>query len=352
MSFIVCVDAGSSLVKIIWENLLNGDRKVHYLVMSPYEAEIVRLPRYEDGISLERIWIRYGDRQFALGAIASDEYANSRLVLDKRKYERTVRRVLGVLGYLAKQEHLDWSTPIHLGLLLPYDEYEDKEFVEMLLRQHLEEYVWCGEVARFNLKFFACRPEGFGVYSQCGNLSLDWTLTIGIGHRDATALKSKKRIPHPSSQTVPMGLNYMVELVKQDFAIKDELKLTRAIYDAGYPINVEPLKELIQSKDSEVAKLELKKLVRIIEVARDQYCLSVSNWLEKHLYEVDQVLVCGGTSLYLKQELEQWCEKFTVNWCDPLIKSMVKHLGIKLPHQQYRLIDPYGMFLHLKGCIK
>jgi hypothetical protein len=234
VSFIVCFDAGSSLVKIIWENLLNGDRKVHYLVMSPYEAEIARLPRYEDGISLERIWIKYGDRQFALGAIARDEYANSRLSLDERKYERAVRRVLGVLGYLAKSQHLDWGTPIHLGLLLPFDEYQDKETIEFMLRQYVEEYVWCGEILRFNLKTIACRPEGFGVYSQNGNFDLKRTLTIVIGHRDATALLALESRPHPNSETIPLGLNNMVQYVRQDFAIKDEMALTRALFEAGY----------------------------------------------------------------------------------------------------------------------
>jgi hypothetical protein len=352
VAFIVCFDAGSSLIKIIWENLLNGDRKVRYLVMSPYEAEIIRVPRYEDDVSLERIWIKYGDRQFALGQIARDEYANSRLSLSERKYERAVRRVLGVLGYFAKIEHLDWGTPIHLGLLLPFDEYQDKETVEYMLRQYVEEYVWCGEVLRFNLKTIACRPEGFGLYSQCGNFSVGRSLTTVLGHRDATALIAENQMPHSRSETVPLGLNNMIQYVRQDFAIKDEMVLTRALFDAGYPLDEEPLKQLIQVSDPGIASYELARLKSVVETAREQYCFSVKQWLTKHLSDIDEILVCGGTALYLQSELQQWCKGFTLNWCDRLIKSMIRHLGIKLPSQQHRLIDPYGMFLHLKGSIK
>jgi hypothetical protein len=345
----VSFDAGSSIRKIVWKNPY-GENKVKHLVMSPYEAEVVRLPRLGEQISLEQIWIGYGDRQFVLGQIASDEYASSTIVSDsdERKYERAVRMTLGVLGYLKKVEsNIDWGTPIDIGLLLPYKEYRDGDNVERLLREHLEGFSWCGEEMRFNLENFTCRPEGFGVYSQCANHSLDRILTFVFGHRDATALFARKQRPDAASETVPLGLNNCIQYICQDTGVSNEMHLTRALIQAGYPLKTAALEPLIQAVDKDAAEYEMAKLTEAIETARDQYCLSVKNWLTKKLKSVDQVLICGGTAQYLRADIENWFGEGQFNWCDRLIKQMSKQLSIKDPYQQARLADPYGLFLQM-----
>lgn len=352
MTLLVCGDAGSSTGKFVYEDLLNGAGKVKCLVKSPYEAEIVRIPQLEGRASLEKIWIKYGDRQFALGRIARDEYAEFRLTYDKKKYEKAVRMVLGVLGYIAQIEPIDWGTPIHLCLLLPYKEYKDKDTVEYMLRQHLEGYIWCGKELRFNLQKFECRPEGFGAYSQCANQKLETVNTVVIGQRDASILKALEGRPHPHSSTVELGFNRFVQFIRQDFAIQQEdIDLTRILFDAGYPLNSENLKILIQTSDRDIAEYELIRLREVIETARAQYCLTFRLWLEDSVRQADEILLCGGTALYLRKDIEKWLKGAPLNWCDRLRKQANKLLSLKHEHQLFRICDPLGGYLSLKAGV-
>ncbi len=349
-SRIVSVDAG-------WSNLRVGisdaeGTKVESITVSPYEAEIFLEPQLGDVASPEKLWIGYGDREFLIGEIATGQPGGLIVSYDEKKYERAVRFVLGALGYLSTVGYLDWGTPLCLGLLLPYLEYQDKAAAEEMLRYHLEGYRWGGKPVRFNLQKFVCCPEGAGVYSQCGNPALRRVLVASIGFRDASILHVLDGFPDTRSETVALGMNAFVELIQQGYSVPDKMKLTRALVKSGWPLKDAPLLELIQTTDLVMRKNELIRLKAVIESARLQYEKALKNWLKKHLNSIDEIIFCGGTALFLKPMIQAWFKKWgysiSVNWCEKLIKKM-PDLGIKDQYDQYRSADKTGLHLALSG---
>jgi hypothetical protein len=350
---IVSVDAG-------WSNLRVGisdpeRNKVESITVSPYEAEIFLEPQLGDIVSPEKLWIGYGDREFLIGEIATGQPGGLILSYDQKKYERAVRFVLGALGYLSNVGYLDWGTPLCLGLLLPYLEYQDKAAAEEMLRYHLEGYRWGGKPVRFNLQKFVCCPEGAGVYSQCGNPALRRVRVASIGFRDASMLHVLDGYPDTQSETVALGMNVFVELIQQGYSVPDKMRLTRALVKSGWPLKDAPLLELIQTTDPVMREHELLRLKSVIESSRLQYEKALKNWLKKHLDSVDEIIFCGGTALFLKPMIQAWFKEWgysiSVNWCDPLTKKMSR-MGIKGEYNQFRSMDNTGLLLELCGSDK
>jgi hypothetical protein len=346
----VSVDAGWSNVRFAFHNPQTD--KIENITVSPYEAEIFLEPQLGDIASPEKLWIGYGDREYLLGEIAAGQPGGLIVAYDEKKYERAVRFTLGALGYLGKIGYLDWGTPLCLGLLLPYLEYQDKEAAEQMLRYHLEGYRFCGKPVRFNLQKFICCPEGAGVYSQCGNQKLRRVRVFSIGFRDASVLHVLDGFPDTSSETVALGMNAFIELIRQRYSITDSMQLTRALVESGYPLTDDPLMELIQTDDEVLKKIELMRLKSVIESSRIQYLTALKRWLKKHLVSVDEIIFTGGTALYLRPTIESWLEEWgysiSVNWCDPLTKKMSR-MGIKGEYNQFRSMDNTGLLLALSG---
>jgi hypothetical protein len=349
-SKVVSIDAG-------WSNLRVGisdseGSKVESITVSPYEAEIFLEPQLGDVASAEKLWIGYGDREFLIGEIATGQPGGLIVSYDEKKYERAVRFTLGALGYLGKIGYLDWGTPLCLGLLLPYLEYQDKAAAEGMLRYHLEGYRFCGKPVRFNLQKFVCCPEGAGVYSQCGNPELRRVLVASIGFRDASILHVLDGFPDTRSGTVSLGMNAFVELVQQGYSVTDKMQLTCALVKSGYPLTDDPLLDLIQTTDQILKKTELIRLKSVVESSRLQYLTALKQWLKKHLVSVDEIIFTGGTALFLKPTIEFWLEEWgystSVNWCEKLIKKMHR-LGIKGEYNQFRSMDNTGLLLALSG---
>jgi hypothetical protein len=349
---IVSIDAGWSNLRASVNNRKTG--KVKSISVSPYEAEVFLQPQIGDVASPEKLWIGYGDREFLIGEIATGQPGGLIVSYDEKKYERAVRFVLGALGYLSNIGDLDWGTPINLGLLLPYREYQDKSAAEEMLRYHLEGYRWGGKPVRFNLKKFVCCPEGAGVYSQCGNPGLRRVLVASIGFRDASILHVLDGYPDTRSGTVPLGMNAFVELIQQGYSVPDKMKLTTALVESGWPLKDAPLLELIQTTDPVLRENELIRLKAVIESARLQYEKALKRWLKKHLDSVDEIIFCGGTALFLKPMIQSWFKEWgysiSVNWCDPLTKQMAR-MGFKGEYNQFRTADNTGLLLALSGSI-
>jgi hypothetical protein len=347
---IVSVDAGWSSLRVATYSPQGN--KIKIITVSPYEAEIFLSPQLGDVVSPEKLWIGYGDREFVIGEIAIGQPGGLIVSYDQKKYERAVRFVLGALGYLANVGYLDWGTPLCLGLLLPYLEYQDKAAAEEMLRYHLEGYRWGGKTARFNLQKFVCCPEGAGVYSQCGNPALRRVLVASIGFRDASILHVLDGYPDTRSETVALGMNAYVELIQQGYSVPDKMKLTTALVKSGWPLKDAPLLELIQTTDPVLRENELIRLKAVIESARLQYEQALKNWLKKHLDSVDEIIFCGGTALFLMPMIRAWFKEWgysiSLNWCDPLTKKMFR-MGIKGEYNQFRTADNIGLLLELIG---
>jgi hypothetical protein len=352
----VTFDSGWSRRKASYFNPINGGG-VGCFAISPYEAEIYIEPQLEDALSTEKLWIEYGNRQFLLGEIARDKPGGSILTFGEKKYERAVRFTLAALGYLRKTVNLDWATPLRLGLLLPFEEYQDKESAEELLRYHLSGYQWCGETVRFNLEEFICCPEGAGIYAKCGSETVRRSLVIILGYQDATALHVLDGDPDDTrSQTVLLGMSTLIQSIKKGYSVRDELRLAQALVEVAEQKSDQPLQQLIQANDENIRANELTRLKNAIQKSRKQYLGALRKWLERHLYDVDEVLISGGTALYLKPEIDQWFKEWAIqhrgypdkaNWCPSLIKETQTILGTKDKYELHRSADNVGFLLDL-----
>jgi hypothetical protein len=292
------------------------------------------------------MWVDDIDNTYAIGALARDRF-RAPLRLDERKYEYAIYKTLGVVGYLIEFLELPGCVELDLGLLLPFSEYEDRELIEKSLRRNLETFEFCGRKHQVKLETFRCRPEGFGMFVKGINIKQPKAnFRIGsliLGHRNASWLQvDHGQINFEASETNNLGFSLLVNEVQKLTSILNELKLTEAIFKAGWDINESELEGLIQAHDQSNAAEERVRLKRAVITSRDQYWLQIKLWAQRKAANVDFVVVSGGVSPYLRARLQELLGKKVV-FGDHLSKEVGERYALKKP-QAARFMDCYGLF--------
>lgn len=120
----------------------------------------------------------------------------------------------------------------------------------------------------------------------------------------------------------------MVDEVVRNTSRLDRSQITKAIFQGEYEANRaefqpwssrrrpelearEAIKNLAQAKDASLRQSEIAAVCSSISVATDDYWEKVRNWLDEAMPEkLDEVLISGGASYYLRGRLENYfnCE--------------------------------------------
>ena len=270
------------------------------------------------------------------------------LLVSDRKCETLLAKILGFLGYLATQE-IDPKelVELDLGILLPWDEFEDRRLLASWLRQVLQTHVgfhYNGQlVQNIQLKKMDCKPEGYGIYKQAS--SFKPTGVLILGHSDSSWLYFHKgKMNLKLSQTLPeTGMHdFLMEL---SFPITYELLAAQTIYEAGPNLKSKVLAQLTQTK----SELEIELLQQAIIDAKSQYWRDRRHQF-KSLCDVEQILVSGGTAHYFSKELNQLFKELKgvqLQWCTSLIDEFTQKFEIKgaaSSHLPYRFADCFSCY--------
>ena len=160
----LCVDPGGSQTKIIYQ--LPKDEKPRYLLMPPEVEEIKEdnLKRYlakESKMSnpspLRQSYLKVKDQTFVVGYFASKFDPEDRL--QEIKYENALYKTLAAVGVIAEQNNLNpKKISLQLAVLLPWNEYEDRQKFNKKLQEYFSDFVFRGKSYSVELDKFICRP--------------------------------------------------------------------------------------------------------------------------------------------------------------------------------------------------
>jgi hypothetical protein len=359
-------DPGASLNKVVYQ--VRDEKTPNLLVMQPevilvtheamksYVSNRIGHPRPE-----AEAWGVVDNKCFVVGCLAREFLADAGM--RELKYERAVYKVLAAVGAIKQILGLPTKFSVCLAVLLPWNEYPDRERFERLLRASLKNYTFRDERLRVKLEHFECRPEGSGLaMSRLSTKGLDWfrsrsIATLMFGHRNTSALVFiEGKLNHIHTTTTDLGFHQMVEMVVRRTSGQNADTLTKAIFSAGAAISEtqSAIAGLAQSRDEHLKAEEVRVITSAIASSRTQYWRRLSAWLDTTLQpqlNVAEVILCGGAAHYFKKELQEYFSGTPTYWGDELMKQVQTTIFADHPNTTalaFRLLDGFGLFLYLQ----
>ena len=354
------VDPGASLTKAIYRLGRRGNPK--YIDM---RSSLQRAINGEAGMNLS-----FGDEQWIIGSNASE---NRQENLNLLKAEVLLPKVLGVLGKIAKEEQLK-DISLRLGILLPYGEMADAEFVKGKIEKS------AGKVTYEGLVFQHClsvppiiSPETKGIWSILPKEDKEQSIGILMaGYRNASYCQYENGVLNTRlTKTSYHGFSKAVEtIVANSSGLSPELVLGglktseekdnhagRIISTGRYRSSIVPeeIKTVSQSQDTEFKALKIRELKNAIEIGLETYRRDVKSWLDQSIdpeSRPTKLVLCGGSSNFLTEvrfSVSRTCN-ITAKIADLMNTIEFKDqerqnfISANLP---IRLLDAWGLYLAL-----
>lgn len=269
-----------------------------------------------------------------------------RLMTNKRKFTDCLVKIFAALGYMAVCGFgTEEPIPLTIGVLLPYNELEDKKLLAEWIRKTIQTFDFDGiPIRNLTVDKIRIMPEGTGIYKE-----YKAERVLICGHRDVTlmAFEDGKMLGRETQTFPESGFHDYLEEIR--FPIGYELRASKAIFDAGRNLNAKHLLSLTQTKGTD----ELQQLSEAIANAREQYWTARSGQLRSVSYEgVKSIAISGGTANYFNQELTGLYRSMGIkcHWCKDLMLEFYERFGLeKKTALLHRFADCYGFFKTLPG---
>lgn len=279
------------------------------------------------------------------------------LAVRSRKFEKLLAKILSFLGYLVHVEmRANEPVELKLGVLLPFDEIEDRRLIAQWLWQilggdehgNILGFEFNGvAIANIRLVQIDCKPEGYGIYKAYPG---DRVAVLLVGHSDSSWLYFNNGMLNTKmSRTLPeTGMHDFIRTL--NYLITDELRTAKLLSQAGTKFNPTILAELTQTKsDAEIGQLQ-----QAIKEANAQYWVDRrSSFSSLNVSDVKLTTVSGGAANYFASELNQvFKELFSVrlHWCKCLMLEFFERFGIERKSDLlHRFADCYGYYRTLPG---
>ncbi|MEM8804531.1 MAG: ParM/StbA family protein [Cyanobacteria bacterium P01_G01_bin.38] len=385
------VDTGGSQTKIIYQRS-NADSP-HYLFMPPEVERISpqQLQLYQERLGWlgapapqQQAWLTVNDEVWVVGAFANEFDPQNRL--HEKKYENALYKVLATIGVLVQKLNLPSpKLTIQLGILLPWQEFNDQKSFQGQLRSMLANFQFRNLKLKVKLEAFICRPEGGGLAAtRMRQQGIDWfqqqrLVVLLFGHRNTSALYFEHgQFKHGDSPLY--GFSQMVNLVLERCSLLDSHALLMALvktmshaksqhiatskefYGASMKLSYprwsgeEQIKALATARTQTLRDTEIKAIAQAIETALDLYWQKLETWLNRVVPRpLDEAIISGGAALFLKPKLEAYFSDhrrrrsfycrvaWDANLEEPLQKAFRPGLSGSW-EEAARLADAYGLF--------
>jgi hypothetical protein len=369
MTVTVAFDAGTSGSKVIASYEADEypfERLEKYYLVDPSVRPLTRqtyqnlLAYAADGIGLGSNLVSYVDPKSGERVYWEVGESASRpglLAVRDRKFEKLLAKVLGFLGYLAHYEIQTREViELNLGLLLPFDEIEDRRLFARWLRQILGEieddapagFEFNGiAIANVRLAAIDCKPEGYGIYKAYPS---DRVAVMVIGHSDSSWLYFNNGMLNAKlSRTLPeTGMHDFIRTLS--FPITHELRAAQLLAQAGSSLKPNVLIELTQTKSD----AEIEQLQQAIQGAKAQYWTDRrSQFNSLNVSDARLVTVSGGAANYFAGELNGLFKELfgiRLHWCRTLMLEFFERFGLERKSDLlHRFADCYGYYRTLPG---
>lgn len=391
------VDAGGSQTKIIYQTP-EADTPEFFLM--PPEVEPIsqtQFDRYQERIGWlgspspqQQAWFTIDEQLWVIGAFASEFDPQDRL--HEKKYENALYKVLAAVGIVVQKLKMERrKVSLHLSILLPWQEFNDRGTFEAQLRVLLDGFVFRDQALKVKLKSFLCRPEGGGLAAtRMRQKGLDWfqgqrLVVLLFGHRNTSALYFEYG-QFKSGDSPLYGFSQMIDLIVARYSVLDKqvllLALVKAMQIAREEHNSKArmyesaswgrnqyspirypswrmsraLGELVSVRDETLREAELDKLAEAVESALDEYWEKLATWLLRVVPDdLDEVIVSGGAAMLLEPKLRSFFDdkrgqrsvEEPLVWDAALKETMDESFDWCFSDNGYltaRFADAYGLF--------
>jgi hypothetical protein len=403
----LAVDCGGSQTKIIYQ--LSGEEAPGYLLMSPLVEEIKpeKIVTYLDRRSSlgspapdREAYLKWQERVFVVGDLAKEFDPEDRT--SEQKYENALYKVAAAVGLIVSKLKLKLGKKkleICLGVLIPWNEYNDRGIFETRLKALLAAFEFRGQAISCQINNILVRPEGGGIAAtyirQNGN---DWLhehkiAVLMFGHRNVTSLYFDRG--KLTGDSPLLGFTNFLDSVIQRKSLDPEL-LSTAIIDTIYQaysnthksdqhhnyypdwIKYQPILDLAKAKDPELKVEEHQLINDAIKLSAKEYWEKIERWINKTIpNDIDIIILNGGAAEFLEPDLERHfnaChglgrENYSTKrngeyipiennkpmpkilWGVQIIASIREKFNIKKVKDSHnmalRLVDCYGLFDYL-----
>jgi hypothetical protein len=354
---LIVLDLGGSLTKVVY---MGSDKQPKSLCMEPEVLELpkVSLQSYESqkmgmdaALPADRAWVGSDEKFYAVGYLAREQF-NGNAGLSQLKVERAAPKALAAVWAASVDLQLGNEFSAAVGVLLPPGEFENALRVREAIEQGLKAFETPNGTLNVTLAHWDCKPEGAGVYlmhtcNRDSALIKDKSIAVVmVGFRNASILLSQrgavtKRI------TSELGFIKLLKKVIEKTSGLDVNHLAESISRAGDPPSFDALFPVLRSTDELQRKDEVLELRKAIMTSRQEYTSSLTSWFKEVLPQrLDEVVLCGGTSDYLKQELSNHFKRTTIVWHGVELPS-----GLSQERLGNRMCDAFGLYEFLRNAI-
>lgn len=354
---LIVLDFGGSLTKVVY---MGSDKQPTALCMEP---EVLELPKsslliYEDqkmgmdgSLPGDRAWVGSDERFYAVGYLAREQF-NGNAGLSQLKVERAVPKALAAVWAASVNLQLGNEFSAAVGVLLPPGEFENALRLRASIEKGLKAFLTPSGMFNVTLAHWDCKPEGGGVYlmhtrnRDSALIKHKSIAVVMVGFRNASILVSQRGAV-TKRVTSDLGFIKLLEKVMKKTSGLNVNQLAESISRTGNPPDFKDLIPLLMSTHDLDRKDELLKLKSAIMSSRQEYALSLTSWLREVLPQrLDEVVLCGGTSDYLKQELSDYFKGTEIAWHGVELPS---GLSSSLPGN--RMCDAFGLYEYLRNAI-
>jgi hypothetical protein len=332
----LAVDCGGSQTKIIYQ--LSGEEAPGYLLMSPLVEEIKpeKIVTYLDRRSSlgspapdQEAYLKWQERVFVVGDLAKEFDPEDRT--SEQKYENALYKVAAAVGLIVSKLKLKLGKKkleICLGVLIPWNEYNDRGIFETRLKTLLAAFEFRDQAISCQINNILVRPEGGGIAATyIRQNSNDWLhehkiAVLMFGHRNVTSLYFDRG--KLTGDSPLLGFTNFLDSVIERKSLDPEL-LSNAIIDTisqayndthkstesynHYPdwIEYPPIIGLAQAKDDELKQAECELIDEAITVACQEYWEKIEKWLNRTIpNDIEIVILNGGAGRFLEPDLERY----------------------------------------------
>lgn len=364
----IAADFGASLGRAIYSTT-SGHLKPELLLLEPQvvqvpEKSIDNYEKYKMGQANpeDSAWVKYGETYFAVGFLAKKNFHTVHC-LESLKVDSAIPQALALVGSVAQKKALPSRFSLSLGILLPWNEFRDREKFESQIATALADYTFRGHRLSVQLESLTALPEGGGIFARgrvperigqkLRNPKEIMIAVIMLGYRNSSILVIEKG-ELTKGATGDFGFARMIEKVQTFTSGQRVDVLIPIICQARSRVGKRALETLARSHRTELRHKEVEEIADAIADARAEYVALLQNWLLQHLpsqTRIDEFIVSGGTARYLKKELTDLLRGFnaSLNWCASLEERIDNTFGNTVGNYslEYRLADVYGLFYKL-----
>lgn len=346
---ILTIDPGSSLTKIFYRHTgcsatFPAVIENRYLMLMNAGVEEITSSRYDQHSSdsvfrsgLDQSVVQCLGRYWAIASSPGNHGS-------VRKLESAIVKTLAVIGHVSTALPMaDSGLNLSLGLLLPFDEYGDRNELIKLLSDEIKAFGFNGQIAAHcELTGIRVVPEGYGLFRAERSPLMGCLI---CGHRDVSWLhvENGRPIPEKCLTFSGGGFRKFLRILGEYFPIKDELMMTKLISTMPSENHRTHFQSVLQSVD------DCNRLVSAITDSRNQYWLSLKEWLSQtSINDVDVVAINGGSAPFLKDQLKEQIPR--IAWGKDAMFQLKTIFDIRDRNMAHRLCDNFSFFKTMGGC--